>query len=151
MTDKRLKELVDTAVACDRTLAETKMRLDAIKGELKAEAISRPELRQPTGNNGWSVTLDGTDGCIARVTQEGPGLVSAIRDGDKKVGRLRDAAGAAFSSLFEVEQTFIPKADFRALAAAVLGTNGAARVIKLVQRAGRCVVGFETKKESVDG
>ncbi len=144
MTTIKLRNLVTEAVALDREINDAQSRLDDIKEQLKAEAGTRPEEHTPTELGGWSWVADGSDGCVARVTQEGPKLKASISS-DKDIAVAKDIAGPCFGMLFEPRVTFKLSEGFRDRAASALGT-AAAKLIRKLSGKGQVKVSFETKE-----
>lgn len=145
MTNEKLRNLVTTAVALDRDIAEKTTLLKELKEQIANEAESRAEDATPTDGGGTSLIFEGADGCIARVTTSAATLKSAIKQDDKKVEKIKDAARAFFNRLFTPEVVLKPVTDFRDQAVAYLGPKDAAKLIKLCENPGRTSVAFETK------
>jgi len=144
MTHTKLTSLVTEAVALDRDVREKVDRLTGLKDLLKQEASTRNEEHAATETGGWSWTAAGTDGCIARVTQEGGKLKSAISS-DKDLAKLREIAGPLFTQLFEPRVSYKPLPGIRDRAAQLLG-KAAGKLLKAITGSGQTNVAFETKE-----
>ncbi|MBI5770878.1 MAG: hypothetical protein HZA93_24080 [Verrucomicrobia bacterium] len=145
MTDTRLRSTISRAVEIDRQIADLTAELKTLKEQIATEAETRPDEAVPTEGGGASITFEGDDGCIARVTQAGATLKSTLKPSDKKFARIKEAAGGDFTRLFETEVVHRPVADFRKFAAELLGTIKARTLVKLCETAGKITVSFETK------
>lgn len=146
MTNEKLRQLVTAAVALDREIAAKTDLLKQMKESIATEAESRQEEATPTEGGGTSLTFDGLDGCIARVTSSAATLKSSIKSDDKKLPKIKEAACGAFTRLFETDIVYRPIADFRAQVASVLDARSAKALIKLCENPGRTTVAFETKE-----
>jgi len=135
--------MVAEAVILDRQIADMIDRLDVLKDRLVALAEVGADSQVPTDGGGWSVTFEGLDGCVARVTQEGPRLRSSVSS-EKDVAKIKDAAGSFFGRLFVPSIAYKPVSGFRAEAEALLA-RGASKLIKLVTTKGATKVSYETK------
>lgn len=146
MTPAKLKSLVAEAVSLDRQRAEIALRLDDIKDQLVTEARSRDDEHTPTKAGGWSWVAEGADGCVARVTQDGPMLKASIST-DKDVDRAKALAGQSevFLMLFQPKVSYKLAAGFRDKAQRLLG-KPAAKLIKSLTAPGRVKVSYETKE-----
>lgn len=145
MTTTKLRNLVAEAVSLDRQRAEIETRLAEIKNDLVTEARTREEEHTPTDGGGWSWVADGADGCIARVTQDGPKLKATLTT-DKDVTKAKELAGGAFPQLFEPKVGFKLAAGFRDAAERLLGTKVASRLVKAFTGPGSVKVSYETKE-----
>lgn len=145
MNEKRIRTVVAKAVQVDREIARLKADLDELKEQIRAEAESRPEEQQKTDGGGWSVVFEGDDGCAARVTREGDGLVAGLDGESPKLAKVRAAAGRHFDRLFLQAPRYVPVTGFRQAALDLLGRE-AVRLTKLVERKGKTNVAFETKE-----
>lgn len=146
MTNEKLRDLITAAVRLDREIAEKTEQLKAFKDRIATEAETRADEATPTEGGGTSVTFDGADGCIARVTTTGAALKSGIKQDDKKLPKIQEAARAFFSRLFVPEVVVRPATNFREEAVNYLGAKDAAKLIKLCENPGRTTVSFETKE-----
>lgn len=149
MNDQKLSLLVAQAVSLDREIAEQQEELKRLKTQLVAEAVTREDEQAPTVGGGWSVTFEGADGCIARVTKPGETLKSCIDGEGKTIERVRAAAGPAFGRLFLQAPKWKLVPNFRVEAAALLAGK-AGKLLRLVSTEGQVKVAFETK-ESQEG
>lgn len=144
MTNDKLKVLVSEAVALDRKIAQLQELLDTKKAQLTAEAETRADEATGTDGGGLSISFEGVDGCVARVTTAGPTLKSALKPTDKKIGKIKAAANGLFARLFETEVVYKPVAGFRDQAKELLGKDAGA-LVKLIESKGKTTVSFETK------
>ncbi|MFA5265064.1 MAG: hypothetical protein WC378_14665 [Opitutaceae bacterium] len=144
MTDQKIRDLVTKAVILDRNISEQTEDLKALKAQIATEAESRADEATKTDGGGLSLTFEGADGCIARVTTAGPTLRSTLKPDDKKLPKIKEAARGFFARLFETEVVFKPVENFRDQARTVMGVE-AAKLIKLCESAGKTTVSFETK------
>lgn len=145
MTSNKLKTLVAEAVKLDREKSAIETRLAEIKEALITEARTRADEYTPTAAGGWSWVTIGDDGCIARVTQEGPKLKASIST-DKDVEKAKALAGRSFTTLFEPRVSYRLAARFREEAEATLGANDAKKLVKALSTAGAVKVSYETKE-----
>lgn len=147
MTDRKLQEMVAEAVEVDRQVAELTERLKRLKGDLVAEAQSRPEEhRSIEGSAGTKWTWSGSDGCICRVTFPAPKLRATV-DPDSKPGRkIVDLAGTSKGVLFQSRVVYVPVPEFRDKAVEILGGK-AVRLIAACETESAPRVEFETKQE----
>lgn len=105
--------MVSEAVELDRAIARSQERLAELKALLVAEAMSRHEQSTQTDGGGWSLTMEGTNGCVARVTQPGPKLKSAI-DAEAPAGaKVMAMVGKYKDELFTPRLTWIPVENIR--------------------------------------
>lgn len=145
MTNEKLKALVTRAVALDRSIAELEAQLKTYKERLTAEAKSRADDATATEGGGKSITFEGADGCIARVTTAGATLKSTIKTGDKNLEKIKALAGRCFGSLFTISGVYRLDTDFRAKADLYLNKD-APKLIRLCESPGKTTVSFETKE-----
>jgi hypothetical protein len=145
MNDTKLKLLVTEAVKLDRAIAEQTEKLKGIKAQLVTEAESRAELAVKTDGGGTSTTLEGEDGCVARVTVAGPTLKGSVEVEAKGFAKIKAAAGRMFDELFKPGVIYVPVDKFRERATLLLGTD-AKPLIKLMVGKGKTSVAFETKE-----
>lgn len=145
MTDTKLKALVTEAVDLDRMIAQNTDRLAELKSLLVAEAVSREEQQTKTDGGGWSLTMEGTNGCIARVTQPGPKLKSSV-DAEKPAGaKLMALVGKFKDQLFTPRLTYVPVENFRDKVANLFGGQ-ARKIISACEGKASPQVAFETKE-----
>lgn len=147
MTDAKLKSLVDKAVALDLEIREKAEELKELKAAMVVEAQGRDEEQTPTDGGGRAWTYQGTAGAIARVTFPAPTLKSSIRQGSKTLVKAMEMAGGVFAKLFLQEPAYVPVAEFRVEAAALLDKPTARKLIALVSTDSPPRVSFETKPE----
>ena len=145
MTDQKLRSLVTEAVCLDREIAEKQARLKEIKESLTIEADTRGDEATATDGGGTSLTFEGADGCIARVTTAGATLKSSIKGEGKDIEKVRAAAGTIFPKLFAPVLAYKPVENFRDEATALLGATDGRKLIKLCTNPGKTTVSFETK------
>lgn len=146
MTNTKLSALVAQAVALDREISEKSALLNDLKDQLSVEAESRCDESTPTEGGGTSITFEGGDGCIARVTTSGPALKSSIKAEGRDIEKVKPAAGRHFLRLFEQVLAYKPVANFREQAESLLGAKDAGKLIKLCTNPGKTSVSFETKE-----
>lgn len=145
MTDNKLKSLVSEAVELDRAIAQNTERLAEIKKTLISEAVSREEQSTPTEGGGWSLIMDGTNGCVARVTQPGPKLKSSI-DAEKPAGaKVMAMVGKYKDELFTPRLTWIPVENFRDRVVSLFPTSHR-KIITGCESKSQPAVSFETKE-----
>lgn len=146
MTDQKLRLLIDEAVQLDREIARLQEKLKGIKAQIAAEADTRAEEAVSTDGGGTSITFEGTDGCIARVTESGRALKSLVKPDDKAFPKIKEAAGAFFTRLFVPEVVHRPVEKFREQARELLGEAPGKKLIRLCENPGKTTVSFETKE-----
>jgi hypothetical protein len=146
MNDTKLAHTIAQAVALDREIADKSEQLKQLKALLATEAESRAELATRTEGGGTSTELAGADGCIARVTVAGRTLKSSVKAEGKDIVKIKEAAGRAFTRLFETVIGYKPVAEFRERAVAELGAKDACKLIRLLETPGKTTVSFETKE-----
>jgi len=146
MNDAKLKNLVAEAVSLDREIQEQQQRLKLLKTQIVTEAESRPDEHMPTDGGGNSVTLEGADGCVARVTFPAPKLKSSISGEGKAFDKIKDVAGAYLTRLLQPAVAYKPVPDFRNQAMIYLGQQQGKKLIKLCQSESSPNVSFETKE-----
>lgn len=144
MKEQKLKVLVTEACTLDREIAGMTEKLKGLKSELVTEAQSREEDQVKTDGGGWSVTFEGTDGNVCRVTTPGDALKPSIDGEGKAIEKIRSACGVHFSRLFLQAPKWKLAANFREEAQSLLGKS-AGKLIKLVSKATTPSVSFETK------
>lgn len=145
MTDQKIRSLVTEAVCLDREIAEKQARLKEIKESLTIEADTRADEATETEGGGASLTFEGSDGCIARVTTAGATLKSSIKGEGKDIEKVKAAADRHFGRLFLPVLAYKPCENFREEAAALLGAVEARKLVKLCTNPGKTTVSFETK------
>ena len=138
----KLQNLVTEAVSLDREISEQTEWLKELKAEL-ADAECEDE-HTPTEGGGQRWTVEGTDGCVARVNFPAPTMKSKIEGEGKAIEKIKQLAGSAFSKLFVPAITFKPIEDFRVEARALLTKGDANKLIKLCQTESAPRVSFET-------
>jgi hypothetical protein len=144
MTDRNLKNLVTEAVTLDREINEKAERLKAIKAKLVETARVNDHELLPTEGGGTRWTVEGHDGCVARVNFSAPSLKAKIDGEGKAIEKIKKLAGAAFIKLFVPTISFKPVANFRNEASALLEKADANKLIKLCQSDTTPRVSFET-------
>jgi hypothetical protein len=144
MKDGKLQELVTVACMKDREISDLTEELKVIKAQLIAEAETRVEDQTPTEGGGWSVTFEGVDGNVCRVTAPGDALKPSIDGEGKAIEKVRDAAGVHFQRLFQQAPKWKLVPNFREESAALLG-KAAPKLIKLCTKGTSTSVSFETK------
>jgi hypothetical protein len=146
MKDSKLEMLVTEACATDREIASRTELLKGMKAQLVAEAETRVEDHVPTDGGGWSVTFEGVDGNICRVTKPGDALKPSIDGEGKAIDMIRKVAGVHFSRLFQQAPKWKLVPNFRDQAAALIGPAASFRkLVKLVSKKTPTSVSFETK------
>jgi hypothetical protein len=151
MTDQKLRSLVTEAVCLDREIAEKQARLKEIKEHLTIEADTRADEATATDGGGTSLTFEGADGCVARVTTAGATLKATIKGEGKDIEKVKAAAGERlFPNLFAPVLAYKPVDNFRDEALALLGTAEGRKLIKLCTNPGKTTVSFETKDSAVE-
>jgi hypothetical protein len=144
MTDRNLKNLVTEAVSLDREINEKTERLKELKSKLVETARIHDHEHLPTDGGGLRWTVEGNDGCVARVNFPAPTLKAKIDGEGKTIEKFKKLAGNLFSRLFIPTISFKPVADFRAEATALLAKAEANKLIKLCQSDTTPRVNFET-------
>jgi hypothetical protein len=144
MTDRNLKNLVTEAVTLDREINEKAERLKAIKTKLVETARVHDHELLPTEGGGSRWTVEGHDGCIARVNFPAPSLKAKIDGEGKAIEKIKKLAGVLFSKLFVPTISFKPVANFRDEVSAMLAKADATKLIKLCQSDTTPRVSFET-------
>lgn len=145
MTDTKLRTLVTSAVKLDRTIAQLSEELKTLKKQIADEAKTRGDEAVRTEGGGTSISFEGDDGCVARVTTAGGTLKSSLKPDDKKLLKIKEAARGFFARLFDVETVYKPVANFRDQAAELLGKD-AGKLVRLCESDGKTTVSFETKE-----
>lgn len=145
MTENKIRALVTEAVLLDREIAEKQARLKEIKEHLTIEADTRADEATETEGGGASLTFEGADGCIARVTTAGATLKATIKGEGKDIEKVKAAADRHFARLFSPVLAYKPCENFRDEAAALLGAVEARKLVKLCTNPGKTTVSFETK------
>jgi hypothetical protein len=145
MTDNILKSLVTEAVSLDREINEKADRLKELKAELVAEARNRESELASTDGGGRRWTVEGSDGCIARVTFPAPTLKAKIDD-KGTVTKIKSLAGGVFTRLFVQTTTYRPVERFREEVAALLPKADGNHLLKLCQSGSAPRVSFETSE-----
>jgi hypothetical protein len=144
MKESKLQNLVTEACELDRQISDMTEALKGMKAELVMEAETREEDQVATDGGGWSVTFDGLDGNICRVTKPGDALKPAIDGEGKAIEKIREASGVHFSRLFQQAPKWKLVPNFRDEASSLLG-KAAGKLIKLVSKSTTTSVSFETK------
>ena len=86
MTTTKIQKLVGEAIALDREISDKTEILKGMKADLAVLAEEAPaEIREATESGGYSVTYEGPDGSIARVTKPAAKL-KAVIDTEKPAG-----------------------------------------------------------------
>lgn len=145
MNERKLRALIDETVALDRQIEELDLQLKERKRLLVQEAESRTDEHTSTDGGGWSWRCEGESGCAVTVSQPCPSLRAKIDGEGKTITKIREAAGAHFSRLFEQAPSYKLIPAFREEALGLLG-RGASKLIKLVTTESAPRVAFETKK-----
>jgi hypothetical protein len=145
MTNEKLRQLVTRGIELDRAIAQATEELKTIKDQLATEAESRIEDATATEGGGASLSFEGIDGAIARVTTHGATLKSSIKAEGRDIEKVKEVAGRDFQRLFETVLGYKPVANFRDEAVALLGARDGGKLIKLCQTKGKVTVSFETK------
>lgn len=148
MTPEKLKALVTRAVSLDRSIAQDQEELKGLKDQLATEAASRAEDATATEGGGASLSFEGLDGAIARVTTAGATLKSSVKAEGRDIEKVKESAGRHFTRLFETVLAYKPIAAFREEAVSLLGAKDGAKLIKLCTNPGKTTVSFETKDAS---
>lgn len=146
MTSEKLKALVTRAVVLDRSIAQDQEELKVLKEQLAIEAASRAEQATATDGGGTSLSFEGADGCVARITTAGATLKSSVKAEGRDIEKVKAAADRHFSRLFETVLAYKPIAAFREEAISLLGPKDAGKLIKLCTNPGKTTVSFETKE-----
>lgn len=147
MTKQKLAGLVDEAIRLDRVVQESAERLKEIKADLVVEAQDRPD-KTDTDGGGWSVTFDGTDGSIARVTQPGAKMKATV-DAETKAGAaLKEKVGKLWNQLFQPVVKYKPVDGFRDLVDTLIGGAKARAIISAVTTESAPSVAFEVKEKA---
>lgn len=128
----------------DREIAKMTENLKGLKGDLIHEAQTRTDEQVVTDGGGWSVTFEGTDGNICRVTTPGDALKPAIDGEGKAIEKVREAAGSHFTRLFLQAPKWKLVPNFRDEAVSLLG-KASGKLIKLCSKSSTPSVSFETK------
>lgn len=144
MTNAKLQIKVTEAVKLDREIADKTERLKELKAELVKAADSDLMDKSVTDGGGWSVELQGADGCIARVTQPAAKLKASVDGLSPTWSKL--LAFVDIFQLFNQENKYPLKPNFRALLAANYGVSDARKILKLVTSSSSPSVSFETKE-----
>ena len=119
-----------------------------LKAELVEAAREREDEHTPTDGGGQRWTVEGTDGCIARVNFPAPTMKSKIEGEGKTIEKIKQLAGSAFTKLFVPAITFKPIEGFREEAVVLLAKADASKLIKLCQTASTPRVSFETAERA---
>lgn len=146
MNLNKITQKVTEAIALDREIAELTERLKAIKAELVKAADSDLMDKTVTDGGGWSVSFDGVDGSIARVTQPGQKLKASISGDSTNWEKIKAMLGRDANVFFKPVTNFAPCADFRKLIAANYSTTDERKLLKLVESNSSPTVSFETKE-----
>ncbi|HTI72293.1 MAG TPA: hypothetical protein VMF06_20130 [Candidatus Limnocylindria bacterium] len=148
MNAQHIAPIVDEAIRLDRQLEDIKEKLNAKKALLSTLAEDAPDYeRIPTEGGGWSVTYTGSSGAIARVTQCGPKLKSAI-DAEKPAGaKLMERVGKFRDQLFKPVLKWTPVEDIREKVASLFKSADAKAILRAISSEGTVSVSFETKEK----
>jgi hypothetical protein len=145
MNDAKLRLLVTNAVKLDRDIARKEALLKTLKDQLSAEAKARKATATKTEGGGTSLTLEGNDGCVCRITRTGRALKSSLNPLSDDFDDIKEASGRCFADLFDTVSSYTPVDDFRTEAERLLGDKAGA-LISLFSNAGKTTVSFETKE-----
>ena len=146
MNDSKLRQVVTEAVALDREIAEKQDRLKELKATLSTEAESRQDEATPTEGGGTSLSLEGADGSVCRVTMTGRVLKSSVSLDGPLWGKIQSILnGRPADMFFTPEISYKPGDNFRDRAIEVLGKPEGNKLIKLCENSGKTTVSFETK------
>lgn len=148
MNDSKLELLVVETVELAREVERLTAELKENKKLLVAEAKARADTATKTDGGGTSVTLEGFDGSIARVTKAGGTLKSSVTEHSDEYKKIRPLCGHNFFDLFDTEVSYNLVANFREGAVHFLGKTEGAKLVKLVTNPGKTSVSFETKEAS---
>lgn len=143
MSMNKLTAKVTEAVRLDREIAVLTERLKEIKSELVKAADSDLMEKTVTDGGGWSVELQGSNGCIARVTQPGAKLKSSLNANTTAWKTISEIPGA--SRLFIPEVKYVPVVKFREELIERVMTGEAKKILKLMTANSSPTVSFETK------
>jgi hypothetical protein len=147
MNDSKLKLLVTEAVELDRAIAADLEILKELKSQLSAEAKARKSEATKTDGGGTSISFEGLDGCVCRVTKAAPGLKSSINSEQENFDEICALAnGNHFAVLFVREISWALRSEFREKSKELLPDDVAKKLIKLCENPGKMSVSFETKK-----
>ncbi len=144
----KLQNLVTEAVSLEREISEHTERLKELKAELVQAAHAHAHEHTPTDGGGCRWTIEGTDGCIARVNFPAPAMKSKIEGEGKAIEKIRQLAGTVFSKLFVPTVVFKPIENFREEARTLLAKTDANKLIKLCQTESAPRVSFETAERA---
>jgi hypothetical protein len=148
MTVRNLNNLVSEAVTLDREINEKSERLKELKSKLVETARIHDHELLPTEGGGTRWTVEGHDGCVARVNFPAPSLKAKIDGEGKAIEKIKKLAGNLFSKLFVPTISFKPVSDFREETTALLAKADATKLIKLCQSDTTPRVSFETADRS---
>lgn len=144
MTDRNLKNLVTEAVLLDREINDKSERLKELKSKLVETARVHDHELLPADGGGLRWTVEGHDGCVARVNFPIPTLKGKVDGEGKSIEKIKKLAGKLFNRLFVPTISFKPVSNFRDEAAALLEKGDANKLIKLCQSDTTPRVSFET-------
>jgi hypothetical protein len=146
MNQTKIAGLVSQAVKLDREIAEKSEHLKRLKGQLLAAARGGLQPTTPTEGGGWSLTFEGADGCVARVTQPADKLKNSI-DAEKPAGaRLMMLVGRLKEELFTPSLKYVPVENFRTRVASLFPPATASRILQAATGESSPTVSFETKE-----
>jgi hypothetical protein len=90
MNTDALKKMIGLMIRLDRQISLRERHLKSLKAALTREARLRKAEHTKTDGGGWSWTIEGTAGNVARVSKHGDTLRSSIESGtelfDEAVG-----------------------------------------------------------------
>jgi len=145
MTENRLREMVRAAVLLDREIAASTELLKAMKKDLVREAETRRDECTPTDGGGLAWTVEGNDGCVARVNFPAPSLKASV-DAEKPAGaKLMEMVGSRKDDLFTPVLRWEPVGNFRERVAELFDGSVARRIIRACETESAPRVSFETK------
>jgi hypothetical protein len=148
MNPANLKIMVYEMIALDREITEKDAQLKQMKAELIEEAREQIKTAKETEGGGKSVTFEGLNGCIARVTFPADKLKDKIDGEAKGFPKIKESAGRFFARLFLPAVVFKPIDYFREEAVQMLGNVKAKKLIKLCTSKSSTTVSFETKESA---
>ncbi len=144
MTEIQVKRLVNEAVLLHRDIAIRTERLKMLKANLIREARRHEHEFTPTDNGGSRWSVNGNNGCIARVNFPAPALVSHIDSETELFDHVLGLAGESLDRLFASVYYLRPVAEFREEVVTTLPQAEAAKLIELCQTTSAPRVSFET-------
>jgi hypothetical protein len=150
MKTKELKTLVDNAVVLHRQIAAKSEQLKQIKASLVQQARLHPKSLVPTESGGKRWTVQGSDGCIARVSFPAAALLAEIEAESGATKQIQAIVGDDFRKLFTPVKIYRPVEQFRARAEALLSSEEAQTLLTLCENESAPRVSFETAKPAKD-